>query len=182
MMKNNWEHVLILEDDVVLDKNITQKFKSGMKELKQKKVDWDMLYLGCGGQCGHKGVSFRKSKNNKYESTWQDMDVFVSHPYDLRTPCDKKDCPSISKHISVAQKAGGTWGYAYSRKGAEKFLNTLVLKSGKDKGVTKVDDHIDQLLMKTHHAHGLKVIAFDLPIIWHEYGVAQRDKFSTIEW
>jgi len=28
----------------------------------------------------------------------------------------------------------------------------------------------------------LSVLAFDEPIIWHEFGIAQREKFSTIDW
>ena len=187
MIEKNWEHVLILEDDVVLDNKIIEKFQKGINEIEKKKIDWDMLYLGCGGECGTKNVSWNKTKNNKYKSTWEydktePIDLYVGHPYDLRVPCDKKDCVHLSQHISYAKKAGGTWGYAYSKQGAKKFLDALTIKSGKNKGITKVEDHIDQLLMKVHNKYGLIVLAFDTPIIWHEYGIAQRDKFSTIEW
>ena len=70
-------------------------------------------------------------KNNKYKSTWEydkndPVELYVGHPYDLRTPCDKKDCPRLSQHISYAKKAGGTWGYAYSKQGAKKFLDVFL--------------------------------------------------------
>ena len=187
MVEKGWNNVLILEDDVVLDKKFIELFQQGMSEIKKQNFKWDMLYLGCGGECGIKGVSWDKTKNNKYKSTWEydkssPMELYVRHPYDLRIPCEDKKCKAFSKHITHANKAGGTWGYAYSIDGAKKFLKTLAIKSGKNKGLTKVDTHIDQLLMKTHQTHGLSVLAFDEPIIWHEFGIAQREKFSTIDW
>jgi GR25 family glycosyltransferase involved in LPS biosynthesis len=184
MIEKGWNNILILEDDVVLDKKFIELFQQGMSEIKKQNFKWDMLYLGCGGECGIKGVSWDKTKTNKYKSTWEydkssPMELYVRHPYDLRIPCEDKKCKAFSKHITHANKAGGTWGYAYSIDGAKKFLKTLY---SKNKGATKVDDHIDQLLMKTHQAHGLSVLAFDEPIIWHEFGIAQREKFSTIDW
>ena len=187
MIEKGWKTILILEDDVILDKKFVKLFQQGMTEINKQQFKWDMLYLGCGRECGIKGVSWDKTAKNKYKSTWEydkssPMELYVQHPYDLRVPCEDKKCKSFSKHITHVNQAGGTWGYAYSIEGAKKFLKTLAIKSGERKGLTKVDDHIDQLLMKTHRAHGLSVLAFDEPIIWHEFGIAQRDKFSTIEW
>ena len=63
-VKNKWKRVLICEDDVVFDSSILKTFEKGINELGDE--DWDLLYLGCGNQCGIKGISDEKSKINKH--------------------------------------------------------------------------------------------------------------------
>lgn len=178
MIEKNYDHVLITEDDIVLNNDILKVFKQGVKELGE--TDWHLLYLGCGGTCGHKDVGVSKTKNRPYKSTWKDVSVFVKHPYDLRMPC--KSCESFTKNLSHTNQAGGTWAYAYNKSFAQVFLDILTVKSGKDKGKIRIRDHIDQILMKLARMYELNILAFDPPIVMHEYGIARRDEFSTIKW
>ena len=181
MIKNNWERILILEDDVVLDDNIIKIFSDGINSI--NKVKWDLLYLGCGGECGDKGVSSIKSKNNNHLSTWlsnkewnPDMTktgkLWVKHPFDIRFPCNIKRCKPISKYMSVNKGVGGTFGYAISREGAIKMLDYI----GKD-----VNNHIDQYLILAVKDKVVKSINFNPPIVWHKFGMIVAGA-STIEW
>jgi GR25 family glycosyltransferase involved in LPS biosynthesis len=178
MIEKDFNRILITEDDIVLNNDILKVFKQGVKELHH--VDWHLLYLGCGGTCGNRDIGLSKTKDRPYKSTWKDVSVFVKHPYDLRMPC--KSCEPFSKSLSHANQAGGTWAYAYSREFAQVFLDLLTVKSGKDKGKIRIRDHIDQILMKLARMYDLNILAFDPPIVMHEYGVARRDEFSTIKW
>ena len=166
MVKHNLERVLICEDDVELSRGIENKFKQGVKEIGN--TEWDLLYLGCGGLCGHKGVSFDESRKNKYLSgvaeKYEDDEYYVSVKEDLRTPCDEDVCFEFSKHISYAKKPGGTWAYAVSLKGAKKMLKLINDDAG---------EHIDHLLGDNIKAGKVKALAFDPPIIYHEGGIAR---------
>lgn len=160
MVKNKWKHILICEDDILLSRGISNKFKKGIKEIGGKK--WDLLYLGAGGECGYKDVSW--DEKYKYKSPWNDNgsldDVFyVKHINDLRVPCDIEDCPPFSDNISNVNFCGGTWCYAYSLSGAKKVLKLID---------DNANNHIDQILMKATRKNKIKVLAFDPPIVWHE--------------
>ena len=128
-------------------------------------------------------MSDRKSKNNKYVSTWtkhKDWDpsmtntgkLYVSHPYDIRLPCTKQRCKPISKYISINKGVGGTFAYSISRKGAQKMLDFIG---------PKVSNHIDQYLKNSVQTKVCKSLNFNPPIVWHEFGMEVAGK-SSIEW
>ena len=41
-----------------------------MTEIKKQNFKWDMLYLGCGGECGIKGVSWDKQSKKWKARCW----------------------------------------------------------------------------------------------------------------
>ena len=172
MIKENWQHILICEDDIELTDSIETEFKKGINEIGDYK--WDLLYLGCGTFCGLKGVSYEESDINKYYSELGEIyedDYFISNQNDLRMPCEDT-CKEFSERISIPYKPGGTWAYAYSLSGAKKLLKLLDNDAG---------NHIDQLITK--HLTGrnkLKALAFDPPIVYHER-IINRET-STIPW
>jgi GR25 family glycosyltransferase involved in LPS biosynthesis len=171
MVKNKWKRMLICEDDIYLNKNIIETFKKGVKELGRKR--WDVLYLGCGGECGHKDVGWDK---NKYISPWNENggmeDTFyVKQRNDLRMPCEEDICRKVSDHISTASAAGGTWCYAYTLAGAKKVLKLID---------NNANNHIDQLLIKLMKKDKIKALAFDPPIVMHED--LRKGRVTDIPW
>ncbi len=176
IVKNKWKHVLIFEDDIIPVKNIHKKFEKGIEELEDIMPDWDVLYLGCGNQCGTRGVSYDQSYKTKHVTSMSivdkdEYDWYVGNKNDLRAPCDDDYCVEISEHLSYAPIPGGTWAYAYSLKGAKKMLKYM-------NGVAS--DHIDQILMKGVVQGQLNVAAFDAPIFFHMGGIFRID--SEIPW
>ena len=173
-VKNEWDRVLIMEDDATFVGNFRTRFNKGIHELAEVAPDWDLLYLGCGTACGSRYFSKRKSKRAPYKtslSKYMDANFYVSHKDDLRVPCDPEDCVPLSPNLSIAPDPGATYGYAVSLKGAKKILKIFN---------DRVSNHIDQLLMKNVRNGKLKAISFDPPIINH-YGGADRAD-STIDW
>ena len=168
MVKRKWKRVLICEDDIILGKDLEKKFKKGVSEIGSKR--WDLLYLGCGGHCGYKDVSWEKSRRVKYLTTWNEEDgseFYTAHPNDLREPCEGKDeCRHVSESISRAMNPGGNWCYAYSLSGAKKVLKII----GKN-----VARHMDALIRKETKSGKLVAYAFDPPIVWHESLRGGRD-------
>jgi GR25 family glycosyltransferase involved in LPS biosynthesis len=163
-VRNKWPRILICEDDIYLNRNILKNFKQGIDEIGRKK--WDVLYLGCGGNCGSKGISRKKSQTYKHISPWNengadDDEFYVHQRNDLRTICYDNYCESkqISEHISKPYRAGGTWCYAYSLAGAKKTLKIID---------NNASNHIDQLLMDMMEDGDIKALAFDPPIVMHE--------------
>ena len=174
MVRRKLKHILICEDDVVLSHSIEKKFIQGIKEIGNYK--WDVLYLGCGGRCGYKGVSYNKTKKNKFlsgvpEAEGTDDEYYVHIKEDLRMPCEKMDCIPFSEHISFAKRPGGTWAYAYSLEGAKKMLKYI------DDDAAQ---HIDHLLREPISEGKIKALSFDPPIIYHEGGIERTD--SDIPW
>lgn len=174
MVKKKWKRMLICEDDIHFVPDVVNIFKQGIKELGRKK--WDILYLGCGNQCGTRGISEEKTGKTKYISSWNetgaiDAKLYVNLKDDLRTICDEKDCYPISKHLSRAYNTGGTWCYAYSLAGAKKVLKLLQNNAG---------NHIDQLLQRFSRRKKLMAIAFDPPIVLHED--LRKGRKSDIPW
>lgn len=171
MVKENWEHILICEDDIELVHGFETKFKQGIKEIGDTK--WDLLYLGCGYLCGSKGISEEphgKTKILSYLAEIYEEEYYVSVNEDLRRPCDS-ECLEFSEHISIPASPGGTWAYAYSLAGAKKLLKLIDNDAG---------NHIDQLIKK-HVINGkINPLAFDPPIIYHEK-IADRSG-SSIPW
>ena len=174
-VRNNYEHVLLCEDDINLVPNFVNKFTEGIKEINKSKYkdNWDVLYLGCGSMCGNKGVSEQKTKENKYKSDQSDAegfgDIYSFHPEDIRMPC--YDCVDVSEHISVPSWMTGTWCYAYSLRGAKKMLKIID---------NKVGEHIDKYLRDTCDFKGMNVLSFNPPIAMHEFGLQRPE--TTIPW
>ena len=177
MVKTGYEHILICEDDIELGRSFSSNFKRGIDELKGTKFEnWDVLYLGCGHKCGNSGVSLEKTSINKYLSTATqtnayDYEIYLKHPNDLRTVCDEGECPEISEHMSVPGKAGGSWCYAFSLKGAKKFLKLIDNDAG---------NHVDHIYQTLENKGGIKAVAFNPPIVWHEGGGIRAD--TDIPW
>lgn len=173
MVKQKWDHILICEDDVVLSHGVDAKFKQGIKELGNTK--WDLLYLGCGNQCGNNGINFEESaRNNIFSPLAEIMDdeFYIEYKDDLRYPCET-NCEKLSKHLSYAYNPGGTWAYAYSLAGAKKLLKLLDNDAG---------NHIDKLIGEQTMDGKLTAVAFDPPIIWHEEGMARVGSSIPWEW
>ena len=173
MVKEKWDHILICEDDIDLVRGFETKFKEGIKEIGS--YNWDILYLGCGTECGLKGIGYEETEENPYYSEFgaiYDYESYVSNKNDLRFPCEDT-CKEFSEHISIPHKPGGTWAYAYSLSGAKKMLKILDGEAG---------DHIDGLIKK--NMSKLKVLAFDPPIAYHEYIIKRTDENTNIpyEW
>lgn len=175
MVANGYEHILVCEDDIELGRNFEKNFKRGIDELKGTSYEnWDVLYLGCGNKCGNNGVSYYKSKSAKHLSTMSqfiDDDIYVCHPNDLRAPCEEGECRDISEHMSVPEHAGGSWCYAFSLKGAKKFLKLIDDDAG---------NHVDQIYQRLPNKGGIKAVAFNPPIVWHEAGAIRAD--TDIPW
>ena len=171
MVKHKWDYMLLCEDDINLVNNFDNKFKQGIKEIGNYK--WDLLYLGCGGYCGSKGVSYEQTAINKYPSTLapsEDDEYYVEVKDDLRTPCDT-ECPPLSEHISHATQIGGTWCYAYSLAGAKKVLKYID---------NDVGEHIDVLLKKFGNKGNLNRLAFNPPVAYHQDGFIRTS--TDIPW
>jgi len=173
MVKNKWKRILILEDDVDLARNFEKRFRA-----------WDLLYLGCGAECGHRDVSYDKtSKINKKSTISKVLGVtepgdviYVKYKNDLRSPCEDTYCKTITPKISGAPVPGGTWGYGISLAGAKKILKLLKNKDGiEDAGI-----HADQIYKMYCETGDLKCMAFDPPVIWHQEGYIRTD--SDIPW
>jgi len=172
MVKNNLERILICEDDIELTTDLEKTFSKGIKEIGD--ATWDILYLGCGGDCGIKGINYDYTEETPYLSEVGqilDDEYYISVKEDLRSPCDIEDCREFSKHISYAKRPGGTWAYAYSLRGAKKLLKLINNDAG---------NHIDQIVKKFVDSGDIKALAFDPPIIYHEGGAIRTN--SDIGW
>lgn len=179
-IRNKWKRILIFEDDMILVPGIMKKFENGIKDLPDK---WDMLYLGCGRECGHRGISKKKTKKNKYLTPLsivksKNYKWYVEHKDDLRMPCDEHRCESVirpdghpSKYLSYAFTPTGNWAYCFTLGGAKKFLKFL---DG------RVHEHTDQLLLQAKEEMNMTFVSFDKPIVMHEEGALRSD--SDIDW
>lgn len=163
MVKNRWKRILICEDDIYFSRNFLDKFKEGIKEIENKK--YDLLYLGCGHECGVNGISESKDSKNKHETAFG---LYATNKDDLRDYSTK--CKNVSDHISLAHAPGGTWCYAVSLNGAKKILKLL----------DNAGQHIDQFYIKNVKKKKLKALSFDPPIVYHEEGFLRPD--SDIPW
>lgn len=172
MVKMKYPRILICEDDIELNRNLTERFTKGINSLKKaKKENWDLLYLGCGDRCGVQGISETKSKkiNNLSQlSQYIDEEYYVQNANDLRSLCD--DCDKITPYISNTIHPGGTWCYAYSLKGARKVLKLIDNNAG---------NHIDQLVANQVEDGRLTAYSFDPPIVFHEKHTREG---SSIPW
>ena len=178
-VKHKWKHMLICEDDIELTKQIEHKFKEGIKQLGNK--SWDLLYLGCGGLCGNKGLSVTKDKQHKYSSLYtlpgiEYIDeLYLEHPNDLRMYCeDKKNCRVITQNITkINGNHGGTWCYAWSLQGAKKYIKYI------NKRNNIVSQHVDQTI-NDFVRKGAKAYSFNPVIVHHE--LIEVNRKTDIPW
>jgi len=173
-VKNKWAHMLICEDDIEFTKTTVSIFEKGIEDLPK---GWDVLYLGCGNSCGSRGISAKKTSSTKHLTSLSivsdDYDWYTSHKNDLRVPCEGCTTVKKSKYLSYPSAPGGTWAYSYSLKGAKKMLKFI---DG------KVDDHIDQIVIKAVKNDSITAVSFDPPIIMHESGAFRPDSDIPWEW
>lgn len=64
-IKNNYNNILVLEDDVIFHKNFHNEFKKKYKYLIDRENEFDLIYLGCSQSLG--GVGQWNSTNLKKE-------------------------------------------------------------------------------------------------------------------
>lgn len=174
MVKEEWAHILICEDDIELTRDFEKRFVQGIKEI--GKTKWDILYLGCGNRCGLNKISYDESDETPNISgvgEIYDNEFYIDVEEDLRMPCE--GCEPFSKYISYPEAPGGTWAYAYSLAGAKKLLKLLNNDAG---------NHIDQLIMKNMNGDGenLEILAFDPPVIYHEKILDRSGSSIGWEW
>lgn len=185
MIKNNLQHVLILEDDVNFDKNFIAEFVQRERSLRKLKP-YDMWYLGCGDKCGSRGIGESEHYTRPFDSPYMELDwlekpLYVTHEDDLRLGCDKTECKRIAKGISIPEKAGGTWAYSYSLRGAKKLLAYVDSFKGKPLPTPHIDQLIQLAIKKSKKTKNpIVVYTCDPPIVWHEGGAYRKD--SDIPW
>lgn len=174
MVAKKYKHILICEDDIELGRGFEKNFKRGIDELSGTSyANWDVLYLGCGHHCGDNALSENPTGKNKHLSTLNKFTgqvVYVQYPNDLRSLCGD-DCTRISPHMSVPSEAGGSWCYAFSLKGAKKFLKLIDNDAG---------NHVDHIYQRLPNLGGIRPVAFNPPIVWHEGGAIRSD--TDIPW
>lgn len=186
MVRNNTKRVLIMEDDVNFDKNFNSLFVKYLRQINTL-PEYDMWYFGCGDKCGSRGISVRKNKVARYVSPYVAIEyydkLFSAHPDDLRIECSAVQCKRLTRNITRPKKAGGTWAYAYSLRGAKKLL--AYVKTYTDRDMPLPTPHIDQLVQlaikhNTRKRDKFVIYSCDPPIIWHEGGAFRKD--SDIPW
>lgn len=113
IVKNNFQKVLILEDDIYIKKSISDKFEKAVSELPDK---WDLLYLG------HYGANSEYTFKSKIKYALHHMLSAVNlrkyDPYEYRRLFQR----SYSEHISWAGAHWGTHAYAVTLEGAKKLI------------------------------------------------------------
>lgn len=176
MVKNRWKYLLICEDDINLEKDFSQKFENGIRQLEHaKKMKWDVLYLGSGGATGFQDISEKRTSKIKHLTSWaisdDSLEFYVKNKDDLRMPCYDDQCVKITENITQSFGVGGTWCYAYSLKGAKKLIKLMD---------NKISNHIDQVLMKAQDNGDMTAYCYDPPIVYHEGGAVRPD--TTIPW
>jgi|Laugrespbdmm15sd_2_1035082.scaffolds.fasta_scaffold03519_1 GR25 family glycosyltransferase involved in LPS biosynthesis len=99
-LESGKDYCIIFEDDVVLKKNFTKRFK---RALKYTPNDYDILYLG----------NFGGTKNKNFFTIMFDF-LQISSEY-----------RQINKYIAKPKVALGAHAYVLSKKGAEKLIRLL---------------------------------------------------------
>ncbi len=112
MIDNNWQHVLIFEDDVVPDENTIHLLPDTVKELP---ADWELFYLG---YLKNDTISVgRKMKNGWYKfMAMLGLSNMSTQMLNNRLPKD------FSNHLFKAGFHDCTHAYALSLSGAKKLL------------------------------------------------------------
>lgn len=173
-LEKGYKHVLICEDDITFGEDIEREFVSGIIDLLRLGEDWDILYLGCANRCGIRGISRRRTEENKYITDLNREDKklkwYVQNEFDIRQPCP--DCRIIANNITEGVSPTGTFGYAFSESGMKK-LTQLIKKYG-------IWEHIDQIVKYFIDKGKLRALAFDPPLIWHLEALRRPD--TDIPW
>lgn len=174
--KKGYNQILICEDDVKIGDGIEREFVEGILDLKRKNVKWDIMYLGCAGCCGVRGISKNKTSVNKYRTDLYNihkvLNFYVSNELDIRQMCRRDNYTWVASHIVGDIAPGGTYAYALSESGISKLIKILEKKG--------IFHHSDQVLMWAIGAGKLKSIAFDPPIMWHLEAMRRPD--TDIPW
>jgi len=97
MIKNNYKHVLIFEDDAIIDADFDRKFNDIWNH---KPADYDIIYFGCIYGC---------SDNSIGNSIFKKLTGTESTP--------------VNEFIHTTNGSAGTHGYLISLEGAKKFSN-----------------------------------------------------------
>jgi len=67
-IKNNYENILVLEDDIIFHKNFHKEFKKKYRYLIEKEKYFDLIYLGCHQKHNWKNINilthYYKTKKN----------------------------------------------------------------------------------------------------------------------
>lgn len=112
MIKNNWQRVLILEDDVVPD---FDKLSSLSESLQELPADWELFYLG-----------YLKNEKitvgQKLKQAWYTIMRFLGLSKLSYRQISHLAPADFSPHLLKAGFHDCTHAYAVSRKGAEKLL------------------------------------------------------------
>ena len=59
-IQNNYENILVLEDDAILHQNFLQEFETKYKFIKNKEKDIEMIYLGCSQKHNWKDLDLKE--------------------------------------------------------------------------------------------------------------------------
>jgi glycosyl transferase family 25 len=114
VIKNNYKRVLILEDDIIIDKSNISTFPQMLKELP---ADWELLYLGYERNEEFKPAFYFKQWMYHLQRT---LGLTRFSHKTIRNMYAKK----LSPHIYSSGYHDHTHAYAVTRSGAEK-LNKL---------------------------------------------------------
>lgn len=70
--KNNFENILVLEDDIIFCKNFKKKLFNLVKKVKKNEKEFDMLYLGCSQKHDWKDIIMKDDYylGNKMDGTF----------------------------------------------------------------------------------------------------------------
>lgn len=59
-IKNDYENILVLEDDAILHRNFLQEFEKKYKFIKNNEKEIEMIYLGCSQKHNWNGLEFKE--------------------------------------------------------------------------------------------------------------------------
>lgn len=112
MIDNNWQHVLILEDDVVPDEKNISLIQETIKELP---VDWELFYLG---YLKNENISLGKQLKN----TWYKIMALFGASNMSMEMLNNRLPKNFSPHLFKAGFHDCTHAYAVSLSAAKKLV------------------------------------------------------------
>jgi GR25 family glycosyltransferase involved in LPS biosynthesis len=135
VVKNNHRHALILEDDAIINENITENINKWINEVPK---DFDIIFLGCSIGC---------ESNKKYSGFYS-----IVRMLNLNNMVKVK---KISENVFIPSLPLDLHGYIISNKCARKFLD--IFES------YKLRSHIDMQLL--NHYKDFNVYAFNKKLV-----------------
>ena len=66
-IKNNYNNILVLEDDVIFHKDFHNEFKKKFKYLIDREKNFDLIYLGCSQKHNWKNINIKKEYLDGYK-------------------------------------------------------------------------------------------------------------------